>query len=49
MKTLEDTKDGKTRWIQLRIPVTEGKRYRMGDLSFEGNKLFPSDALRTRG
>jgi outer membrane protein insertion porin family len=47
VKTLEDTKDGKTRWIQLRIPVTEGKRYRMGDLSFEGNKLFPSDALRT--
>jgi outer membrane protein insertion porin family len=47
VKTLEDTKDGKTRWIQLRIPVTEGKRYRMGGLSFEGNKLFPSDALRT--
>ena len=47
VKTLEDTKDGKTRWVQLRIPVTEGKRYRMGDLSFEGNKLFPSEALRT--
>ena len=47
VKTLEDTKDGKTRWIQLRIPVTEGKRYRMGELTFEGNKLFPSEALRT--
>ena len=44
---LEDTKDGKTRWIQLRIPVTEGPRYRMGELAFEGNKLVPSDALRT--
>jgi outer membrane protein insertion porin family len=47
IKTLEDTKDGKTRWIQLRIPVVEGKRYRMGDLTFEGNKLFPSEGLRT--
>jgi outer membrane protein insertion porin family len=47
IKVLENTKDGKTRWIQLRIPVTEGKRYRMGDLNFEGNKLVNSDGLRT--
>jgi len=45
--TLEDSRDGKTRWVQLRIPVTEGKRYRMGTLSFEGNKLINSEALRT--
>src|SRR5207237_10152030 len=31
VKTLEDEKDGKTRWIELRIPVTEGPRYRVGD------------------
>ena len=24
LKVLEDSTDGKTRWIQLRIPVTEG-------------------------
>jgi outer membrane protein insertion porin family len=47
VKTLEDSKDGKSRWIQLRIPVTEGKRYRMGDLAFEGNKLVNSTGLRT--
>jgi outer membrane protein insertion porin family len=47
VKTLEDSKDGKTRWIQLRIPVTEGERYRMGELRFEGNKLIRSEALRT--
>ena len=45
--TLEDSKDGKTRWIQLRIPVTEGERYRMGELRFEGNKLVRSEGLRT--
>ena len=47
VKTLEDSKDGKTRWVQLRIPVTEGKRYKFGELSFEGNKLVNSTGLRT--
>ena len=46
IKVLEDSKDGKTRWVQLRIPVTEGHRYKFGDLSFEGNKLVRSDGLR---
>ena len=47
VKTLEDSKDGKNRWVQLRIPVTEGKRYRFGELSFEGNKLVNATGLRT--
>src|SRR5687768_4512634 len=47
LKVLEDTKDGETRWIELRIPVSEGPRYRMGQLSFEGNKLVPSAAIAT--
>jgi outer membrane protein insertion porin family len=46
MKVLEDEKNGKTRWIQLRIPVTEGPRYKVGDLSFEGNTVVKSEALR---
>jgi outer membrane protein insertion porin family len=46
MKTLEDSKDGKTRWIQLQVPVTEGKKYTVGDFTFEGNKVVNSEALR---
>jgi len=46
MKTLEDSKDGKTRWIQLQIPITEGKKYRVGNFTFEGNKVVKSEALR---
>ncbi|PYR73608.1 MAG: hypothetical protein DMF87_25280 [Acidobacteria bacterium] len=46
VKTLEDEKDGKTRWIELRIPVTEGPRYRVGDFKFEGNTVVKSDNLR---
>jgi outer membrane protein insertion porin family len=47
IQVLENTKDGKTRWIQLRVPVEEGPRYRFGDLAFEGNALVRGDALRT--
>jgi outer membrane protein insertion porin family len=47
IKILENTKDGKTQWVQLRIPVVEGKRYKMGELNFEGNKLVTSEGLRT--
>jgi outer membrane protein insertion porin family len=46
LKVLQDSKDGKTRWIQLRIPVTEGKRYKVGNFTFEGNKIVKSEALR---
>ena len=35
-----------TRWVQLRIPVTEGKRYKIGKFEFEGNKVVNSEALR---
>ena len=46
MKTLEDSVDGKTRWIQLQVPVTEGKKYAVGNFDFEGNKVVKSEALR---
>ena len=47
IKVLENTTDGKTRWIQLNIPVTEGPRYRFGGLGFEGNKVVKGEALAT--
>ena len=46
VKTVRDEKDGKTRWIQLRIPVTEGPRYRVGDFKFEGNTVVKNENLR---
>jgi outer membrane protein insertion porin family len=47
IKIVTDSKDGETRWIELRIPVQEGPRYRMGTLAFDGNKLVRGDALAT--
>jgi outer membrane protein insertion porin family len=46
LKILEDSKDSKTRYVELRVPVTEGRQYKIGKLSFEGNKVVPDTALR---
>jgi outer membrane protein insertion porin family len=46
LKKLRDSSDGKTRYMILEIPVEEGPRYRVGDLTFEGNTKVPAEALR---
>ena len=43
---LETEEDGETQWVQLRIPVTEGPRYRLRRLDFSGNEVLPSQAMR---
>ena len=45
LKVLEDSKDKKTRWVELRIPVTEGQRYQVGNFDFAGNTVVKTDAL----
>jgi outer membrane protein insertion porin family len=46
LKVLENSKDGKERWVQLRIPVTEGSRYRVGEFTIEGNTVVKTESLR---
>jgi outer membrane protein insertion porin family len=46
IRTLEDSKDKETRWVQLRIPVTEGHRYRIGEVTFEGNNVVRTEFLQ---
>ena len=43
---LSDSSDGKTRHIKLKIPVQEGKRYRVGDFTFDGVTVVREEALR---
>ena len=45
VRTLEESADGKTRWVALDIPVVEGGRYRVGELSVEGSASVPADYL----
>ena len=46
IKFLDESKDKKKRWIELRIPITEGNRYRVGDFGFDGNAVVKSDVLK---
>jgi outer membrane protein insertion porin family len=44
-KVVEESRDKKTRWIELRIPVTEGPRYKVGTFDFSGNTVVETKAL----
>jgi outer membrane protein insertion porin family len=46
LKTLEDSADRQTRWVQLQVPITEGKQYKIGDFKFEGNTVAKPEGLR---
>jgi outer membrane protein insertion porin family len=45
IKVIETSDDGKTQWIQLRVPVTEGQRHRVGAFSIDGNTVVKAEAL----
>ena len=53
IKTLEDSDDKETRWVELNVPIDEGPRYRVGDFKFDGNKIIedrvPRAALQAEG
>ena len=46
LKVLGESKDKKTHWIELRIPVTEGHRTRSSSFDVAGNTVVKSDALK---
>ena len=45
LQVLEDDKDGRNRWIQLRVPITEGNQYRIGEFSVDGNEVVKDEQL----
>jgi len=46
LKVLEDSSDKKTRWIELKIPVSEGPRYKVGSFDVAGNTVIKTDYLK---
>jgi outer membrane protein insertion porin family len=46
IKTLEDSADKETRWVELNIPIDEGPRYRVGNFTFEGNKIIDAKFIQ---
>jgi outer membrane protein insertion porin family len=45
IRTLEDSEDKKLRYVELRIPVAEGPRYRIGSFNIADNKVVKSEAF----
>jgi outer membrane protein insertion porin family len=41
-----DSTDKKTRVVDVRIPIVEGHRYKVGSFDFDGNTVLKKDALR---
>jgi outer membrane protein insertion porin family len=46
VKVITDSEDKKTRWIELKIPLTEGPRYKVGLFDVAGNNVVKSDYLK---
>jgi outer membrane protein insertion porin family len=45
VKVVADSDDKKTRWIELRIPITEGDRYKVGSFGVAGNSVVKTEFL----
>ncbi len=46
LKHIRDSEDGKTRFMTLEVPVSEGLRYRVDKLEFAGNDKVPAEVMR---
>ncbi len=46
LEYLDAPEDAEKRGLKLRIPVDEGERYRIGELSFAGNEILLEEGLR---
>ena len=47
VKVVRNSKDKKRRWVELRIPITEGPRYKVGTFDFAGNVVVKSKDLES--
>src|SRR5439155_1683204 len=39
LEVIEDTQDKGTRWVRLKIPVDEGRQYKINKIEFQGNTV----------
>lgn len=46
IKTLEDSQDKSTRWVELSVPIDEGPRFKVGEFKFEGNTIVKTEFLQ---
>ncbi len=47
LEYLDESEDGESRPVRLRIPVSEGERYRVGFMEFDGQDVFRTAVLES--
>ena len=47
IETVRDSDDGKKRFVRLRVPVDEGRRYRIGNFAITDNTTLRTEVLRS--
>jgi outer membrane protein insertion porin family len=45
IETIRDSKDGKKRYVRVRIPIDEGKKYQIGNFTITGNTVLKTEFL----
>ena len=45
VRVVRDSPDKKTRWVELRIPISEGPRYKVGEFTVTGNTVVKTEVL----
>ncbi len=46
LKEVSNSDDKKTRWVELKVPITEGSRYKVGSFDVAGNTVVKSEFLK---
>src|SRR3954462_10543169 len=46
LKEVADSSDKKTRWVELKVPITEGPRYKVGSFDVAGNTVVKTEFLK---
>ena len=46
LKDVADSGDKKTRWVELKVPITEGPRYKVGSFDVAGNTIVKTEFLK---
>jgi outer membrane protein insertion porin family len=46
LKEVADSNDKKTRWVELKVPITEGPRYKVGSFEVAGNTIVKTEFLK---
>ena len=46
LKEVSDSDDKKTRWVELKVPITEGSRYKVGSFDVAGNTVVKTEFLK---